>query len=205
MTIKQGTNTLKWLSVFKDITTMPPYLSFNIQNRKSLLLCILLNALAYNNIAQALDPHSSNVMGSTYKQDIILIDWSLGEQVTTPTLLKDGFPIISTGFLQNKNADINTYKTLDSFLLKISIGPNPTRDQFSIKLQQLGITLEQINILNLQGNIASQLQGPYSGLNFNKIFDMSEKKEGMYLIQIKFLIDGKYAKLKTYKIFKTNI
>jgi hypothetical protein len=184
---------------------MPEYVSCKIQKRKSLLLCILLNALAYNIMAQALDPHSSNVMGSTYKQETIMIDWSVGEQITTPTLLKNGFPIISTGYLQNMNADINTYKTLDSFLVKTIIGPNPTRDYFSIRLHQLGITLEQINILSLQGNIVSQIQGPYSGLNFNKIFDMSEKKEGVYLLQISFLIDGKYKKLKTYKILKTNL
>ena len=154
-------------------------------------------------MAQGLDPRCNNVMGASYKNESIMIDYSVGEQISIPTLFLDAGIIISSGFLQNKNRDIDSYKSLDSFLLKMTMGPNPTSNYFTISIHQLGITVVQISILNMQGVLVDQLQGPYSGLNFNKRIDVTMQKVGFYLIQIKILIDSHYAKTRTYKIFKS--
>jgi hypothetical protein len=155
-------------------------------------------------MAQGLDPRCNNVMGASYKKESIMIDYSVGEQISIPTLFIDAGIIISSGFLQNRNRDIDIYNSLDSFLLKMTMGPNPTSNYFTISIHQLGITVVQISILNMQGVLVDQLHGPYSGLNFNKKIDMTMQKEGFYLIQIKIKIDDQFEKIKNYKIFRSS-
>lgn len=175
----------------------------NVSIYKLLTCLVLLVTATFPSMAQQLDPFCNNVLGASFKNEYILIDFSVGEQISIPTLFLDSKCIISSGFLQHKNSDIETYKTIDSFLLKISMGPNPITNYYTITMHQIGIVIVQINILNMQGGMVSQLQGPYSGLNFNKAIDMTMQKEGMYLVQIQFLIDGQYPKTRTYKIFKS--
>ena len=170
---------------------------------KFFLLILIILTSHFKIFAQGLDPQSNNVVGASYKNESIIIDYSVGEQFIMPTLFLDSSFIISSGFLQNRNSDIDTYKTLDSFLLKMTMGPNPTSNYFTVSIHQLGITVVQISLLNMQGAIVNQLQGPFSGLNFNQRIDLTMQKEGMYLVQINFLIDGQYPKKRTYKIFKS--
>ncbi len=170
---------------------------------KSLLFVLIIVASHYKLMAQGIDLQCNNLLGGNYKNESIMIDFSVGEQISIPTLFHNSSFIISSGFLQNKNSDISTYKTLDSFLLKLTMGPNPTNNYFTISIHQLGITVVQICILDMQGNILHQLQAPSSGLNFKKRIDMTMQKEGVYLIQIQFLIDGIFPKTRTYKIFKS--
>lgn len=133
----------------------------------------------------------------------ILIDWSIGQPMTTP-LLDKGYPIkISSGFLQNKNCDRCLYKTLDSFLIPLKIGPNPVEQVLQIQLKQAGVLWEGLDIYTTEGFLLHREKTSITGLSIYHTIPFNRYPKGWYFLKLYFLVDGRYPFSRTFQIYKS--
>lgn len=154
-----------------------------------------------------LDPYCFATQGGSKtlhsEPNSILIDWSIGQTVTSSVLNKGNPMILSTGFLQNKNCDRCLYKTLDSFLLPLKIGPNPVEYFLQIQMKQTGVIWEGLAIYTSDGLILHKEKVLLSGLSIQHSIPFTRYPKGWYILKFYFLVDGKYPVSKTFQIYKT--
>jgi hypothetical protein len=110
--------------------------------------------------------------------------------------------MLSSGFLQNQNDIKFNLKSIDSFNLKILIGPNPMQNIFKISCAQDGIIILNIKITDNLGNSIQVLKGPYAGLNFQKQINLVGEKNGLYYIIINYIVGGQVLSNKVFKLLK---
>ena len=161
-----------------------------------ILNIILTSTLSYG---QQLDPFCQNIGSGSNQSNALLLDWNMGESLSTLTYQSKSNLLFSSGFLQNKNDALATYKNLDSFKLNILIGPNPIQNNFTITCSQEGIEILHIKITDSFGNCLQEIKGPYSGLNFKKQLHLNAENRGIYYLIINYVIGGT---VKNYKISK---
>jgi hypothetical protein len=126
----------------------------------------------------------------------------MGESLSTETYISKSSIMLSSGFLQNQNDIKFNLKSIDSFNLKILIGPNPMQNIFKISCAQDGIIILNIKITDNLGNSIQVLKGPYAGLNFQKQINLIGEKNGLYYIIINYIIGGQVLANKVFKLLK---
>ena len=130
------------------------------------------------------------------------IDWSIGQSMTTPLLDKGNFMMLSSGFLQNKNCDRCLYKTLDSFLIPLKIGPNPVDQVLQIQMKQTGVIWEGLDIYTTEGFLLHRGKTSVNGLSIHYTISFSRYPKGWYFLKFYFLVDGQYPTSKIFQIYK---
>jgi hypothetical protein len=126
----------------------------------------------------------------------------MGESLSTETYISKSSIMLSSGFLQNQNDIKFNLKSIDSFNLKILIGPNPMQNIFKISCAQDGIIILNIKITDNLGNSIQVLKGPYAGLNFQKQINLVGEKNGLYYIIINYIVGGQVLSNKVFKLLK---
>jgi hypothetical protein len=126
----------------------------------------------------------------------------MGESLSTETYISKSSIMLSSGFLQNQNDIKFNLKSIDSFNLKILIGPNPMQNIFKISCAQDGIIILNIKITDNLGNSIQVLKGPYAGLNFQKQINLIGEKNGLYYIIINYIVGGQVLANKVFKLLK---
>jgi hypothetical protein len=126
----------------------------------------------------------------------------MGESLSTETYISKSSIMLSSGFLQNHNDIKFNLKSIDSFNLKILIGPNPMQNIFKISCAQDGIIILNIKITDNLGNSIQVLKGPYAGLNFQKQINLIGEKNGLYYIIINYIVGGQVLANKVFKLLK---
>ena len=153
-----------------------------------------------------LDPYCFATQGGSKtlhsEPNSLLIDWSMGQPMTTPLLNKGNPIMISTGFLQNKNCDRCLYKSLDSFLIPLKIGPNPVEQVLQIQMKQAGVVWEGLDIYTTEGFLLHREKTLQNGLSIFYTIQFNQYPKGWYVLKFYFLVDGQYPISKTYPIYK---
>jgi hypothetical protein len=151
---------------------------------------------------QYLDPFCQNIASGSKVNNLLTLDWNIGEALSTETYISKSSILLSSGFLQNKNDAAITFKSIDSFNLKISIGPNPTQNIFKISCAQDGIIILNIKITDNLGNSIQVLKGPYAGLNFQQQINLIGEKNGLYYIIVNYIVGEQVLANKVFKLLK---
>ena len=151
---------------------------------------------------QQLDPFCQNIGSGASETSSLLLDWNIGESLSTMTYQSKTSLLWTCGFLQNKNDALATYKNLDSFKLNIIIAPNPIQNNFTITCSHEGIEILQIKITDAFGNCLQEIKGPYSGLDFKKRLRLNAESTGIYYVIIHYLIGGTVNSYKISKLLK---
>ena len=115
----------------------------------------------------------------------------------------DASLIINTGFLQNKNCDKCLYKSLDSFLVQVKIGPNPTEHNLYTHVNQSGLIWQGWEMYNLEGKLLERRVINLSGLRLQYTINLSNYSKGIYFLKYYFLIDQQISIIKTIQIYKS--
>ncbi len=154
-----------------------------------------------------LDPLGLAIQGASKsihsEQDSIIMDWSIGQPACFD-LINKNYPItISSGFIQNKNCDQCLYKSLDSFLVQVKIGPNPTELYLYTHINQAGLFWQGFEVYNLEGKLIDRIIVKLSGLRLQYTINLSHYTKGMYFLKYYFLIDQQIPIIKTIQIYKT--
>ncbi|MFZ9242353.1 MAG: T9SS type A sorting domain-containing protein [Sediminibacterium sp.] len=154
-----------------------------------------------------LDPLGLAIQGGSKtlhsEQDSIIMDWSIGQPAVLDSFNKDASLIVNTGFLQNKNCDKCLYKSLDSFLVQVKIGPNPTEHNLYTHINQLGLIWQGWEMYNLEGKLLERRVINLSGLRLQYTINLSNYSKGMYFLKYYFLIDQQISIIKTIQIYKS--
>lgn len=154
-----------------------------------------------------LDPFCFASQGGTknihFEPDSILIDWSLGQTMTSTVLNKEYPMILSSGFLQNKNCDRCLYKTLDSFLIPLKVGPNPVDQVLQIQMKQTGVIWEGLDIYTTEGFLLQREKTSQNGLSIYYTISFNRYPKGWYFLKFYFLVDGVYPISRTFQIYKS--
>ena len=152
--------------------------------------------------SQSLDPFCENIAsGNKFNQEYTF-DWNMGEPLSLATMHLGGRSIYSSGFLQNRNEVELTFKQIDSFNLKITIGPNPTTSNIIINCNQDGMIIEAIKIMDAFGNTIKEIIEPAAGIYYKKQIQLASLPKGIYLVLIKYTIAEKIVGFKIVKIIK---
>ena len=154
-----------------------------------------------------LDPYCFATQGGSKtlhsERNSFLIDWSIGQPMSTP-LLDKGYPImISSGFLQNKNCDRCLYKSLDSFLIPLKVGPNPVDQVLQIQMKQTGVIWEGLDIYTTEGFLLQREKTSQNGLSIYYTISFNRYPKGWYFLKFYFLVDGVYPISRTFQIYKS--
>jgi Secretion system C-terminal sorting domain len=154
-----------------------------------------------------LDPLGLAIQGGSKtlhsEQDSIIMDWSIGQPAVLESFHKDASLCINTGFLQNKNCDQCLYKSLDSFLVQVKIGPNPTEHNLFIQINQAGLIWQGWEIYNMEGKLLERKVINLSGLRLQYTINLSHYTKGIYFLKCYFLIDQQIPIFKTIPIYKS--
>jgi hypothetical protein len=154
-----------------------------------------------------LDPLGLAIQGGSKtlhsEQDCIIMDWSIGQPAVLESFKKDASIFINTGFLQNKNCDQCLYKSLDSFLVQVKIGPNPTEHNLFIQINQAGLIWQGWEIYNMEGKLLERKVINLSGLRLQYTINLSHYTKGIYFLKCYFLIDQQIPIFKTIPIYKS--
>lgn len=151
---------------------------------------------------QYLDPFCQNILSGSKPTGDITLDWNIGEPLSAATIVSKNNIMLTSGFLQNQNEAIRTFKNIDSFKLKILIGPNPIQENFTISCTQDGLDILCIKIIDAFGNSIQEIKGPYSGLNFQKNINLLSENKGIYYVIVNFILTGKFTANKVFKLLK---
>jgi len=140
--------------------------------------------------------------GTTYSPESgVLLDWNWGEAVGQGYFNSHKY-IISAGFLQNKNKDLALFAQLDHFFIHLKYGPNPANNYLAIHWTQAGVQLENIVIINLQGQIVKIIKGPFSTLHFFMQIDVTELSTGLYNLYLTGVIGEAQKFTRCIKLYK---
>lgn len=131
-----------------------------------------------------------------------IIDWSIGQSMTTTLLKKENPMMLSVGFLQNKNCNRCLYKTIDSFLMPMKMGPNPVQENLQVQMKQAGVLWEGLAIYTTEGVLLHQEKIFQNGISIHYTIQFSQYPKGRYFIKMYFLVDELYPISKTYQIYK---
>ena len=151
---------------------------------------------------QYLDPFCQNIASGSKPASNLILDWNMGEALCMETLVSKANMLLSSGFLQNQNEAILTFKNIDSFKLKILIGPNPIQKNFTIACAQDGLDILHIKIIDAFGISIQEIKGPYSGLNFQKKINFISENKGIYYVIVNYVLVGKFTAYKVFKLLK---
>jgi len=158
------------------------------------LYCLLLDPYCFSTQGVSKTLHS--------EPNSFLIDWSIGEPMTTPLLDMGNSMMLSSGFLQNKNCDRCLYKSLDSFLIPLKIGPNPVEQVLQIQMKQAGVVWEGIDLYTTEGFLLHREKTLQNGLFINYSIPFNQYPNGGYFLKLYFLVDGQYPISKIFQIYK---
>lgn len=150
----------------------------------------------------ALNPHVINSNGNSFLIHEILLDWNLGDLANTFRTNKNPAIFLTTGFLQNQNPIISLFKDLNNFGQQIKMGPNPFYNEIHISCKQDGINIITIRILDSKGSLLTYINGPFSGLAFEKNIEIQKGKEPFYFVQISYNVSNSYVLYKTFKLIQ---
>ena len=174
----------------------------NYKKQKYLLLPLFYLTFPLLLQGQYLDPFCQNIASGSKVTSTCILDWNIGEFLSTETYISKSNIMLTSGFLQNQNDIIFNLRSIDSFNLKIVIGPNPTQNIFKISCAQDGIIILDINIIDNLGNSIQVLKGPYAGLNFQKEINLIGEKNGLYYIIVNYIVGRQVLANKVLKILK---
>ncbi len=152
--------------------------------------------------SQSIDPFCENIASGTAINQDLTFDWNIGESLSLATMNLGARSIYSSGFLQNRNEVELTYKQLDSFNLKITIGPNPATSHILISCNQDGIIIQTIKIMDAFGITIKDIIEPAAGINYKKQIQLASLPNGIYLVLVKYTIAEKMVGFKLVKIIK---
>jgi hypothetical protein len=154
-----------------------------------------------------LDPLGLAIQGGSKtlhtEQNSIVMDWSIGQPACFNDFNKNNPITISSGFLQNKNCDQCLYKSLDSFLVQVQIGPNPTDHYLYTHINQAGIIWQGFEVYNMEGKLIDRKIVNLSGLRLQYTINLSYYTKGIYFLKYYFLIDQQIPIFKTIQIYKS--
>ena len=95
------------------------------------------------------------------------------------------------------------YKSIDSFLVQLKIGPNPVDHFLYIQINQAGIIWQGAEIFNTEGRLIQRIELKLSGLQLQNAFNFNQYAKGVYFLKCYFLIDHQITITKTIQIYKT--
>jgi len=147
------------------------------------------------------DPFTINVAGKYNIIHDVLYDWSFGEMAIHTMYTKPTF-YISLGFLQSNYYPFLQYKNLDSFDIKIKIGPNPFSNYIVIQSQQDQLIINCIQLLDFQGKVLYQVNGDYAGLNFYYKLFVKKLNSPMCFLNISYTISDHINRKKYFKLLQ---
>lgn len=177
------------------------YVYYNLIGKR-LVLALIYLASSTGIYGQYLDPFCQNIVSGSKPASNLILDWNMGEPLCTETHVSKTNMLLSSGFLQNQNEAIFTFKNIDSFKLKILIGPNPIEKYFTIACAQDGLDILHIKIIDAFGNSIQELKGPYSGHNFQKKINFISENKGIYYVIVNYVLVGKFTSYKVFKLLK---
>jgi hypothetical protein len=158
--------------------------------------------------AQLLDPSNPNAASGIYlansnkSNESWHIDWSFAESISIKTFIKKNGAILSTGFLQPSFTLDPLLTGTDNYNFKLQWGPNPVSNDIRLACQQAGVDIMSIVILDREGNILHQIQGPFSGLHFSKQISFASVNTGIYFIAINYIVAANFKHVKIIKVIK---
>jgi hypothetical protein len=174
----------------------------NYKKRQYILLALFYLTFPSLLKGQYLDPFCQNIASGSKVTSTCIVDWNIGESLSTETYISKSSIMLSSGFLQNQNDIKFNIKSIDSFNLNIIIGPNPMQNIFKISCTQDGIIIQNIKITDNLGNTIQVLKGPYAGLNFQKQINLISEKNGLYYIIVNYIVGGQVLANKIFKLLK---
>lgn len=154
-----------------------------------------------------LDPHGLATMGGSksihFEQDSLLMDWSIGQPLSTEEFENGNTFTISTGFLQNKNCNSCLFNSMDSFLVDFKIGPNPVNENVQIHLNQAGLVWQAVEIYSLEGKLIQKLLINRSCIQLHHTLRIGHYDKGFYILKLYFLIEDVYPISKIIQLYKS--
>jgi hypothetical protein len=153
------------------------------------------------------NPTITNTSSGSYKSDILVIDWNLGE-VLGASLTKDQKLILTTGFLQSSAQQKIIVPATDSLLSIdrdssiLSIYPNPTKDHVYIKNIHPLFKIVEMYLYDINGHLIKLIGEPYSTTFFDQKIILTNISSGTYILVAKYIINQKYYRAKIFKIIK---
>lgn len=166
------------------------------------VVCMILAFLCSCHLqAQTGYPNIISVNADSKALNGIWWDWSFGEQLLVNTLHADKDFMLTTGFLQNDFGVGVNFKELELTTV-FKIGPNPIIQNVKVTGDQIGIVISKIEIINEQGQLVKNVQGPFSGIQFEQILPFASANTGIYFIMIHYVVGNSILKKQIFKIIK---
>ena len=147
------------------------------------------------------DPFTLNVAGKHNNIHNLIFDWSFGEMAIHTMFIKPAL-FISLGFLQSNYYPFLQYSNLDSFGIKIKIGPNPFSNYIVIQSQQDQLIINAIQLLDFQGKILYQVNGDYAGHDFYYKLYVKKLNTPICFLNISYTISDNIYRTKYFKLLQ---
>lgn len=151
---------------------------------------------------QQIDPHTINSIGGTIYSNQMRIDWGLGEMASTFKINHTPSILLSTGYLQSSYDIVSLFNQLDSFGLHIKVGPNPFYNTLRIYCALDGLDIMAIQIFDSHGVVIKNIQGPFSGLQFEQTIQIQKLSTPICLVYIQYKIANLYSRQRIYKLIQ---
>ncbi len=146
--------------------------------------------------AQILSPDIISNGGGVLSNTDVVITYTIGEPVTGK--VSTSTAVCSQGFQQNWNNEISAHESPDA-ISGINVYPNPSKDIIIISWQANHSEEYLIELFDLNGKNSLTENLPNSITE--KQINLSNYAEGIYLLKIKNITNGK---TETFKIQKVN-
>ena len=154
------------------------------------ILLFLSIVLSNNSVfAQSITPSVINSTGGTATAGNLIIDWNVGESLTTT---QTNGVIVTNGQLQPIDHIISVQEL--NITWDISVFPNPTRDEFVITTPNAGVF--EASLFDLAGKFISK-----QVLMSSNRMDIRALSNGSYYLQVRNTASQEF---KTITLIKTN-
>lgn len=164
-----------------------------MNNRKFILLGIVLCATALLSQAQTLSPEVISSAGGKMQNSSLTLDWTLGETAVSKWSSPTGFT--TEGFHQ----PILQVTLLPAYSSpKVSIAPNPVQSILNVQVMEASQKALFVQLVDVQGRILVQRTQLGSG---NTELNMSDLPSGIYFLQV---LQQNGKTLEAFKVVKTN-
>jgi len=163
--------------------------------KKHILSYIVLLFFSFNLTSQNLSRSIVSVQGGSDKSQGIIIDWTLGENITET--VRSANNIFTQGFHQPHLKTLKIDEESSLSLDRIRIYPNPVNAILHIQLHNDLLTHYNINLFDSNGRFIKSLNVSESASNI--AFDLSDVSSGIYLLRISDVLS---SKSNSYRVIK---
>jgi hypothetical protein len=166
-----------------------------------IILVLVINSGGLN--AQSINPQVINAGGMSSKSGTVLLDYSIGEQVSITQYNASPNVKLTAGFLQ-------TFATLVTGLITsprqeevaLQLFPNPAWDYTTVKGAVSKPGYLEFQLIDLQGRVLESVPPTYYYNRVEKEFSISSLAAGMYFIRLTYSAEG-FAQAATLKLIKS--